>query len=765
VIFSVINSVLIQPLPYPDATELVRIHTDAPPNRYPLSVADYRALVEQQTSFSSVAGYSNTSAALDIGDAAERIRGKFVTWSYFPLLGITPLHGRVFDREDGLPGTAPVVVVSHRFWTRYLGGEPAAIGQSIRLDGETYTVVGVLPARLGPFERNRDFFAAVAWGPPPRKGPFFITALGRLAQGSDRGAADEELRAINSRIFPVWQDSYQDRAASWGMMDLKEFVVGDVGATLVIVLGAVAFLLLIACTNATSLLLARLSHRSRELAVRTALGASRGRLLQHLLSESALLATVSAALGLLIALWGANLLITAGASYIPRAEEISVNGPVLWFLAALTLGSGLMFGLAPSLQGARSRLDNALRSGGRAFSEARGPRKLRRALVMSQFAVAAPLLVGAGLLIGSLARLTRVDPGIITHNLLSAGMNLPRERYPGRDEVNAFWTEAISQVRALPGVRSATLGNALPPDRIPMTNNFNLEDKPTPPNESQPDVPWIGVLPGYFETLGIGLIEGRVFDVHDRDGTAPVAIVDRTWARRFFPNQRVIGRRFQSGGCTTCPLVTVVGVVDDVRYTGLENFGPGTVYQPILADRFRSMFFLVRTSADPMSVLPSLRAALAELDPTLPLSDVATIDERMRDALEVPRYITGLVSGFAALALLLSAIGIYGVMSHFVQRHTKDIGIRMALGGGRPRVLGSVVGQGMRLAAFGVAVGIVGALALTRFMSSMLFGVGATDPLIFAVVSAVMLGVATLACLIPARRAAGLDPIQTLREE
>jgi putative ABC transport system permease protein len=614
------------------------------------------------------------------------------------------------------------------------------------LNDRPYTVVGVLPPEVGPFEQNRDFFAAVKWQPPPRRGPFFIVALGRLKPGREATVAVEELRSINRRIFPIWQDSYQDEAASWGMMDLKEVVVGDVGTTLVIVLCSVGFVLLIASTNAANLLLARVTHRGRELAVRAALGASRGRLLQHLLSESALLAAGGAACGLLLLLAGMRLLSTVAGDYLPRAAEIGVDGTVLWFLAALTLGSGLLFGSIPSLQGTRARTGQALRSGGRAFTETKGARRVRRVL-------------------GSLAQLAKVDPGIDTHNILSAGVFLPPERYREPGEINAFWAEAIARVQALPGVRSATLGNARPPDQIPMTNNFNLEDKPTPSSETQPSVPWLGVLPGYFETLGISLIQGRAFDIGDRDGSAPVAIVDRAWARRFFPNERVVGRRFQSGGCTTCPLVTVVGVVEDVRYTGLDGFNRGTVYRPILDDGYRSMYLLVRTTADPMTLVPPLRIVIGELDPTLPLSEIATIDERMRDSLEAPRYLASLVAGFATIALLLSVIGIYGVMSHFVQQHTKDIGIRIALGGGQPRVLGSIVGQGMRIVGLGTAVGVGLGLVVTRFMSSLLFGVGTSDPLTFVAVAALMLGVALLACFVPARRAAQVNPVETLREE
>ncbi len=771
-IFSVINAVLLQPLPYSNPSQLVRIYTDAPPNRWGLSVADYLALDEQQTSFSHIAGYTNSTITFNRGDHAERVRGKFVTWTYFPLLGISPLRGRSFSESDGVPGTEPRVVVSHGFASRHLDGIDAAIGKTVRFDGRAYTVIGVLPRTVGPFEQDRAFFAAAQWEAPPRRGPFFIVALGRLRSDSELSVAAEELRVINRRIFPIWQDTYQDEKASWGMMDLKEVVVGDVGTTLVIVLGAVAFLLIIASTNAANLLLARATQRSRELAVRAALGASRARLLQHLLVESGLLAVGGAILGLAVTVGGIELFTTVGADFIPRTREIGLNGPVLWFLTALTAASVLLFGLIPSLHGSKSRFDRALRSGGRSSTDAAGPagpRRLRRALVVSQFAVAAPLLIGAGLLIGSLANLGRVDPGFDSHNILTAGISLPAANYSAPSDVAAFWSEATSRIRALPGVEAVAVASGRPPNQFRHTNDFVLEDKPTPPGASPPAVPFLSVTPDYFDALGIPVIQGRVFTDRDDFAGPDVAIVDETWARRFFPNESAVGRRFYEGGCTpaTCSPVTVVGVVGDVTYTGLENPGEGTVYQPMLRGIFleRSGYVFVRTPTDAMTVLPSVRNVVRELDPTLPLSSVATIDERLADSLDTPRYLTILVSAFAAVALALSIIGIYGVMSNFVQRHARDIGIRIALGGTPSNVLHMIVRQGMQLVVVGMIAGIAAALILTRFMSSLLFEVGATDVLTFASVAALMLGVALVACFVPALRAAGVDPVRTLREE
>ncbi|MFN7963226.1 MAG: ABC transporter permease [Thermoanaerobaculia bacterium] len=409
---SLVHTVLLKPLPYPEPGRLVRIYTDSPPHRFPFSVADYLALAEQQTRFEAVAGYTNTSQAFTRDDVAERISGKLVTGGYFSLLGVRPAAGRLLGPEDDRPGAEPVVVVSGRFARRYLGGAEAAVGQAVRLNGTDYRVAGVLPARVGPFEQDRDFFAPARWQTPPRKGPFFITALGRLRSEGDREAAAAELRAINQRIFPLWRTSYQDDKASWAALDLKESVIGDVATRLLLVLGAVAFVLLIASTNASNLLLARAAQRRRELALRDALGASRGRLVQLQLAESALLSLGAAALGLAFAAGGGWLAVHAGAGYLPRAHEIALSPPVLAFWAALTLGSAALFGLVPALAGARSRRGGALGAGGRSSTGGPATRRLRQALVAAQFAVATPLLIGSGLLLASPRQLEQVDPGL-----------------------------------------------------------------------------------------------------------------------------------------------------------------------------------------------------------------------------------------------------------------------------------------------------------------------------------------------------------------
>ncbi|HVS16870.1 MAG TPA: ABC transporter permease, partial [Thermoanaerobaculia bacterium] len=571
--WSVVRAVLLEPLPYPDPGRLVRIYTDSPPYVFRFSVADWLALDEQQTSFEQVAGYTNVTMTFNRGDLAARVPGKLVTGSYFSLLGVRPLHGRLLGPPDDVPGGEPVVVLGHGFAVSHLGGSEAALGQTVRLNGTDHTVVGVLPAEVGPFERNQDFFAPARWETPPRKGPFFIIALGRLPVGLDRTAADEELRAINRRIFPIWQASYQDQRSTWATMDLKENVIGEVGPRLVLVLGAVGFVLLIASTNAANLLVARAAQRRRELAVRGALGASRARVLQHLLAESALLAAGAAAVGLGLAAAGIRLVATTGAVYIPRAQEIALSGPVLGFLAAATLASALLFGLLPALAGALSRFAGGQLSGGsggRSTTDGAGPRRLRQALVAAQFAVATPLLIASALLLASLAKLQQVDPGFDPENVLTASVTLPAERYTDPADIATFWQRAASRIEGLPGVVSVAFSDGLPPNGVGNINNFELEDDPTPPAEPEPTAPWVSVSPEYFELMGISLLAGRNFDARDAAPEAPeVAIVDRAWADRYFPRQEVLGRRLHEGGSSTW--TTVVGVVSEVKYLGLDQ--------------------------------------------------------------------------------------------------------------------------------------------------------------------------------------------------
>ena len=771
-IATAIHAVLLRPLPYANPEALVRISTDSPPNKFRFSVADFQALEAQQTQFERVAGYTERSVAWSDGATAEKLRARSVSWRYFGLLGLPPALGRDFTEADGKPGAPRTALVSHRFWTARLGGAADAVGKTVLFDGVSYTVVGVLPPRLGPLEHGIEAFTAAQWAPPPRKGPFFIVTLGRLKPGAARPAA-EELRAINKRIFPLWQSSYADRRATWAMNDLKNEIVGPTKTPAGLALGAVALVWLIACANASNLLVARVVSRRRELAVRSALGATRARVVRHLLAESALLAIGAAGLGAALAAAGIRLLRTLGESYTPRAAEIAMGGGSVALLVLLAAASALLFGLAPAVHGTGGApASEALQGSGRTATGGVSARRLRRLLVGTQFAVATPLLVVAGLLLASLHRLERVDLGFDPRNLVGGSIYLPEAPYPEADKVAAFWNELERRVAALPGVAAVAFADGRPPDEVGNFNNFDLEDFPTRPGESEPVTPWVQVSPEYFRLLGLPLVEGRTFDERD-GGTGSVveAVVDRAWAKRFFPSGSAVGKRFHEGGCRECPWTTVVGVVGNVKYAGLGQPDEGSVYWPMPGratkpnsdSMVRFRYLLVRTKSDPESLAPAIGRVLHDLDPSIPISNVATQEELVASSVQATRSLSLLVGGLAIAALLLSVIGIYGVMAYFVEQHAREVGIRLALGGSRRSVLGLIVAQGMRVAAGGVAVGLGAAFLATRLITSLLFGIGAADAPTFLAVGAVLSLAALLACLIPAARAAAVAPAAVLR--
>lgn len=765
VIFGAVNAALLQPLPYRDPNRLVRFYTDALPNKFRFSLADYQALQAQQTHFERIAAYTDRSMAFSDGTVAERLRGREVSSTYFGLLGIKPSIGRDFNEPDGRPGSPPTVIVSHGFWQRRLGGRQDVMGRPIRLDGRDYTLLGVLPPTVGPLEQRQEFFVAAQWQTPPRKGPFRFTAIGRLKPQADRSAATSELRAINRRIFPLWQASYQDKKATWNMMDLKNHVTGDVGAIAGLALAAVGLVWLIACANASSLLIARVTSRRRELAVRAALGASRARVVRYLLAESGLLAVGAAGVGIALAWAGMRFMRNVGPGYFPRVQELALDGPVLWLMVALTAASALLFGLVPAVHGTGGPIEESLRSLGRSTTGSLAVRRLRQVLVAAQFAIATPLLIGAALLLASLNELGRVDIGFNSHNLLTGSISLPDAQYAEPARVEAFWNELRRRVEALPGVTAVAYADGLPPSGVGNFNNFELEASPTPAGQSPPVTPWVAVTPEYFRLLGLPLLEGRLFD--DRDGrseTIETVVVDRAWAKRFFPNESAIGKRFREGGCTDCPWTTVVGVVSNVKYANLDSPDEGSVYWPMPpATPVRSL--MLRTGVDPGTLTPAVRKVVRDLDPSLPLSSIATIDELIALSLQRPRSLSVLVGGFAAIALILSIVGIYGVMAYYVQQRSKDITIRLALGGSWSAVLRLIVGQGMKVVTIGIVIGLLTALLATRWMSSLLFGVKGADPLTFGAVTLLLLIVALGACLVPARRAVGLQPAAILRNE
>ena len=759
---SVVRAVLVNPLPYAAPDQLFWIYTDTPPFRFRFSVVDYRALEADHPAFSAVAAYQTSSVTVSEGGLAERVTVKSVTGSYFPLMGQTAIIGRLFDASDDARGDR-VAVLTAAYWTRRFGGDPAVLGRSLVLDGTSHTVVGVLESSAGPLERDVAVFTAARWAPPKRKGPFSTMALGRLRSGVSPAAALEPLRATNARLFPIWKSSYQDEKATWGLMPLKDRVVGDAGSTLLVMLAAVGCVLLIACVNAINLLVARALNRARELAIRSALGASRGRLLQHLVAESAVLCAGAALVGAGIAALALKAVTTYGAEYIPRLDEVRLSGFVLGWLAALAAGSGVLIfigGLVPVIHSTSLRVEGALRSGGRSTSGGPGARRLRRALVAAEFALATPLVVAAVLVIASLDRLGRVSVGMDMDRVLTASVSLSGAVYSTEADRKAFWDRALERMAALPGVEAAALADSRPPREAGNLNNFDLEDHPAPAGGGQPVCPWVGVSPGFFKAAGLRLERGRLLDDHSLQDNA--VVVDRVWADRFFKGREVLGRRFKEGGCTTCPWTTVVGVVGAVKWEGLETEDKGTVYFPFVD--VPDGFFVLRAAGDPALQVTALRRVVQELDPGLALTDVATGETLVSDSLSAPRYLSVLVGMFAVTALVLSLVGIYGVMAHFVQQHTRDIGIRLALGGEPSHVRRMVILEGLRVVAVGVAIGVGTAFLTARLLTTILFGVSPTDPRTMAVVPLALLATAALACLVPGLRAARVDPAEILRE-
>jgi putative ABC transport system permease protein len=759
-IFSAVSAALLRPLPYAEPQNLVRIYTDSPPFKFRFSAVDYLAFTEQQRRFERHATFTDRAVSFSNGDTAELLRTRVVSWGFFSVLGIHPIIGRDFNEQDGKAGSPQVAIAGHAFWQQRLGARTDVVGKPVRLDGAEYTLVGVMPPAAGPLEGRFDLFLIQQFTPPTRKGPFFFSVIARLPHGADRALATGELHAINRALFPVWKASYQDDKATWNMEDLKTNLVGDVATIAGLAVAAVGLVWLIACANASSLLIARVTSRRQELAVRAALGASRGRVLRYLLAESVVLATGAVILGVGVAWAGMQLLQAQGTAYFPRTQEIRFDAPMMWLMAGLAISSALIFGLVPGLQATGGSVDAALRSG-RTVAGGAGVRRLRRGLVAAQFAIATPLLVIAALLLTSLDRLRHVDIGFDPARVLTGSIRLPAAQYQSPDRMRTFWDELKRRIEVLPGVAAVAFSDGLPPNQVGDFNNFDLEEHPTPSGQSQPVTPWVSVSPDYVRTVGLTLVEGRLLE--ERDIELGSIVVDRAWARRFFGNESAVGKRLKSGGCTTCPWRSVVGVVSEVKYAGLDQPDLGTVYRPLSPTTAR--FVVVRTNGDPLAVAPAIRQVVRELEPAAPVSSLATVANLIDQSLLRPQSLSLLVASFAAVALLLSVIGIYGVMGYYVQQHLKEISIRMALGGSRADVARLVIGQGMTVVGAGIAVGVAVALGATRLMSSLLFNVAAWAPSAYSAAGTLLFVVATLACAVPAFRAMRLQPATVLRNE
>ncbi len=765
-VFSVVDGVLLKALPYPGAERLTRLFMSSPPNRWSFSAVDFSALREQSKSFASLAAYTYRGMIYSDGESAERVIANRVTSDFFKTLAVEPALGRGFLEGEDAPGQSPVVIVSHGFWQASLGGTRDALGRSVNLDGENYTVVGIMAPRVGPIEgQSTDLWPILRIDTPTRRGPFFLRPIARLKESITHSQAEEELQRICRSVFPDWRETYQDEKATWVAVSLRDFVVGDLGTPLTLLSAAVALVLFIACTNIANLLLVRASGRSREVAIRSALGASRWRIAQRNATEGLVLAGMGGILGLFLGHLLVQLLLREGPVFLPRIDEVGLDGRVLAYITGACLIAAFFFSLAPGLASDRSDLRGSLHDAGRSRSESPRSRRVRGVLIVVQFALALPLLVAAGLMIQSFIELQRVDLGFEPDRVASLRVALPRDRYSGAARINSFWDRTLAEIEAIPGIEAAGLCESRPPQELQNINNFDLVSKPTPPGESQPTSPWIVASPGYFKAMGIPLIRGRLLQKSDRVGSPQVVVVDQNWAQQHFPDGDALGEEMRNGGCRDCPTDTIVGIVGNVKYTGLAETD-GAIYVPHAQSGYANMYLFVRVErGNSEGRFVALRKVIHDQDPLLALSDFRTGEQLVGASTSRERYLMSIVGLFALIALVLASVGVYGVVSYDVQKRTTDIGVRMALGGSRREVIRWVLGQGLRPASLGICLGLIVSYAFSGLLSGLLFRIPAFDPVTFLALSLLLGAVALFACCEPARRATRIDPIEALRHE
>ncbi len=768
-IFSVVNAVLLRPLSFDAPDRLARVYVTVPKRgvtKYPTSFLTFADWREQNQVFENIAAYTSSSATLTGIDAPQQIDGTMTSGDFFAVLKAQPALGRVYTRAEETPDSH-VAVISHGLWQRRFGADEQIVGRQITLDGEPTTVIGVMPAGFAyPFDQPRIDF----WSPLNPKdetnafrGANYLSVVARLRQGASLEGAQAEMTTIAQRIEEANPDLSRGRGIN--IVALQEDVVGDIRPALLVLLGAVCFVLLIACTNVANLLLARAASRQKEITIRAAMGATRWRIVRQLMTESLLLSLSGGALGLLLAVWGIDLLVAAIPEGIPRVGEINLDARVLFFTLVASVLTGLLFGLAPALQVSKPDLNEGLKEGGRGSTEGAGRNRVRGLLVISEVTLSLVLLVGAGLLMRSFLELRDVKPGFNPHGVLTANVSLPAARYGQEESQTAFFQNVLQHAAALPGVRSVGAVDPLPLSGNLAQNILTIEGRPPLAVADRLTTNARVVTPGYFDAMSIPVVKGRVFNEHDAKDAPKVLVVNETLARKYFPGEDAVGKRI---GLSIAKNMTgeIVGVVGDVKHVSLDKEAGVECYVNYLQVPDAAMTLVARSeSNDPASLSAALRKAVEEVDKDQPLSDVQTMDQWLASSVARRRFNTLLLGVFALVALLLAAVGIYGVMSYTVTQRTKEIGIRLALGARASDVQRMVVGQGMALILIGVSVGLVAAFALTRVMSSLLFGVSATDPLTFIGVSALLASVALVACLIPARRATKVDPMVALRYE
>jgi predicted permease len=774
-IFSVVNSILLRPLAYHDPEQLVVINHDYPKIDLKASVSaiGYSHYRDNAQSFESVAATTGGSFNLTGRGEPERLNGALVTHNFFSTLGARPALGRLFLPEEAQPGKNKVVVLGHSFWQRRFGGESDIVNKSIMLNDENYTVVGVMPPS---FQFGREIGQVIdLWTPiafTPAQLSYnnltneFLFVIARLKPGVVIQQAQAELDTIANSL----RQQYLPWAATrseWGLTteSLRELVVGNIRRPLWILMGIVGLVLLIACANVANLLLARAADRQKEMAIRTALGAGRWRVVRQLLTENALLALSGGVAGLLLAYLGINALVKINEVQIPRAHEIGLDWRVLAFTLCVSLLTGVIFGFLPALHSSKADLHDTLKEGGRSGSS--GARAwVRNMLVVLEMALALVVLVSAGLLMRSFWRLQQVNPGFVPQNVLAMSLGLPAAKYREPAQRANFYKELLQQIRALPGVQSAGATSILPLSGNNSSGSFQIEGRVVPPGQSSPHGDRWAATTDYFTAMKIPLIRGRYFDDRDTMESQPVALIDETMQRKYWPDEDPVGRRITFQGGQNNPIWReIVGIVGHVKHKGLEGESRVQYYIPHTQVQNANMNLVVRASIDPANMAGAVRGAISSLDKDLPVFRVKTMEQYVIDSMAERRFAMMLIGIFAAVALALAAVGLYGVLSYTITQRSHEIGIRMALGAQVGDVLLLVIGQGMLLALIGVVLGSIAAFMLTRLMANLLFDVKARDPLTFASIVLLLMLVALVACFVPARRATKVDPIEALRYE
>ena len=770
-IFSVVNAVLLKPLPYREPDRLVTIEHFYPSLdnlEAPVSGFGFNEYREKLTSFESMAVQSGWGANLTGMGDPERLQASRVTGDYFSTLGASAARGRTIVAGEDAEGKERVVVLSDALWHRLFAADPAAVGKTLQLNGNNYDIIGVMPPSF------RDFFSpgAELWVPlaltasQRTGGNEWLSLTARLKPGVSVEAAQAELTLFGEQLKQTYADRWPP---SWTlkMTTLNDRATGRIRPALLMLLGAVGFVLLIACANVANLLLARGASRQKEVAIRTALGASRWHLVRQLLAESVLLALIGGVLGLLLAWIGVRTLAASSLASLVAADRVAIDGAVLAFTLGLSVITGLMFGLVPAVQISMSRFHDTLKEGGRSVSADRGSGAVRRLLVVAEVALALMLLVGAGLLIKSFSRILGVSPGFEAENVLTANVSLPGARYPNEAASLAFWDQLLPRVRAIPGVQAAGMVSTLPFGGGWATTSFNVEGFTPNPGEQGPWGDFRVASPGYAEALRIPLKRGRFINDQDIPGSERVVVVDDEMVRRYWPSTDPIGKRifFDPDPGQPTEYYTVVGVVGHTKQEALDAEDRVQLYFPHRHGPQGFMSLAIRTSVPPETIVSALKQAVQSIDKDQPLSRVRTMEDLLAQSVGQRRLSMLLMGVFAAVALALASIGIYGVMSYSVTQRTHELGIRMALGAARANVLGMVVRQGMTLVVIGLAIGIAGGFAMTRFLESQLFGVDPTDPATFTVVALVLASVALAATLVPAMRATRVDPLVALRPD